>query len=549
MDNGINQGNFRSIFNIKNLPRYISAITKVNYDVDDITGQNRLSTPSGKKLHNADDEYSYLYDSIPEEYSNIPYFSRNYQDRKRDLLAFASHPEIEFIVHSIAYDAIVYDENNFFLSPSFDTTIKEDVKKQIGNRFKEIYQSLGFNDGQFAWEKFVEFINVGYLSLEIVYDNPYNPKEIAGFEEMEPETLIPFYKDIEILQNGVTSRRKVKLWKQIIKKGGQNVERILPDNSVIFLQYNKVQGNTGRYSYTERLIRSFNLKRTMENCKAAWQIMNSQFRLKITLPVGTRNSDKAKQALAAVNNKFKEEVTIDSLSGEVYVNGQPMISYGKTITLPSRSGSTPDIGSLAIEGPNMENLDIVKHFEKSLWRDSSMPFARFDKDNGGGTTVVFSEDGITNDDRFYFNFFSTIRKEFCEQLIKKPLILQANMDYPQLIKDQLFRAKLGFTYNSDSQYTQAKEEQIENHKIERINKWMEFQKPGADGGALFNLKYFVVNKYNLLTEEEWTAATATDAPKLPDEGGGGEITNDAPPSGGGTDTPVTEPGTDEFTPL
>jgi hypothetical protein len=199
-------------------------------------------------------------------------------------------------------------------------------------------------------------------------------------------------------------------------------------------------------------------------------------------------------------------------------------------------------------------MDIVKHFERNLWRDSNMPYSRFDKDNGGGTTILFSEDGISNDDRFYYSFLNTIRKEF-EQLIKKPLYLQAIMDYPHLKNDKLFKTKYGFKYNSDSLYQQAKEEQMEDHKIERIGKMMELGEK-ITSESIFNIEYLIVTKYGLLTQEEWTLARAK--PQIDDKGGagGGGNAEDGldDPEGGGAgggkpdDTVVEEPGTQEFTP-
>lgn len=549
MDNS--RGNIRRLLNVENIPRYIASITKIDYDVDDIINTNRLSKPSRGRGVQDDDIYSYLYDGIPTEYENIPYFSRNYASRKADLNVFCSHPEVEFIIHSIAYDTIVYDENNFFLSTKFDPSLKQPVREKLEGRFKTIYQALGFNDGTFAWEKMVEFLKIGFLAFEIIYDNPYSPKEVIGFEELNPEELVPFYKYVEIPDNGVIMKKKVKMWKQICGTGRESIERILPDNSVVFISYNKVAGNGSKFAYSERLIRSFNLKRTIENCKVAWQVMNSQFRLKIVVPVGTRNSDKAKQALAAINNKYKEDVTINNLSGEVTMNSQPLVNFGKTITLPSRNGQTPEIGSVSFEGPNLSETDSIKHFERNFWRDSNMPFSRFDKDNGGGTTVIYSDEGITNDDRFYFNFINTIRREF-EQIIKKPLSNQAYLDYPQLKKDRLFKTKLGFIYNSDSLYQQAKEEQQEDHKIERIKKLMQLGSEVTDE-SIFDIEYLIVHKYNLLSTEEWKLA-ARKIKKTPPKPSGGEGDGldgdgvDGLGDGEGNDNPVLEPGTDDFTP-
>ena len=57
--------------------------------------------------------------------------------------------------------------------------------------FRQIYHYFGFNGEQSAWYFFRKFLVDGYLSFEIIYSP--DQKEIIGFKEIDPVTLMPGY--------------------------------------------------------------------------------------------------------------------------------------------------------------------------------------------------------------------------------------------------------------------------------------------------------------------------------------------------------------------
>ena len=68
----------------------------------------------------------------------------------------------------------------------------------------------------------------------------------------------------------------------------------------------------------------------MENTRVIWNLMNSTFRLKITVPVGNiRSRQGMAQTLGNVRSMFKEEIRLDQNSGELMVNGTANIQFYK----------------------------------------------------------------------------------------------------------------------------------------------------------------------------------------------------------------------------
>lgn len=500
---------FSNLIGVRDLPSYVKTFSDIGIDFSLLGQKNRMT---GSRKDMADDDEASVYNSmlLPDgqqiETDETPYFYKKYVDRVRFLKTFSTHPEIEFILQKICDEAIVCDENGYFCGLKLsETAIKDEkVRKSIQRNFKRIYNLLGFNDGTNAWEKMLEWIIEGYKAWEIIYDDVEKPTRITAIEEFPAHTIFPMtIRQAVEAEDGTKSERKIRIWKQfyIDKRTNTQTERTLQDNQVIVIRWSKIPGQNGRISYTERLLRSFNLMRTMENTKVGWHVMNSQFRLKMIIPVGTKTTAKAKQAIANITNRYKEDLLIDHDSGEVKINGQARINFGRNIVLPMRQGQIPEVEGIAYNGPDMQNMDSVKYFEKKLWRDSVLPYSAFDRENGSGNLILFNAEGIPQDILTFYKFINRARIEF-EKCIRIPVYLQTLLDYPELKIDMEFKSKIGITYESNSLFEEAKKEEILNHKIEQLEKLAGLTE--LDGQTpIYSKKFLYTKKIGIMTDEEW----------------------------------------------
>jgi hypothetical protein len=423
----------------------------------------------------------------------IAFFDKDYKSRREYLRKFAMNGEIEFILDTLSDEAIVYDEGNYLartdtskvreiLAPDTADSIIEDLNIE----YKKIYSHFHFDEGHDGWGYFRQFLIDGFLSFEIIFDP--DAKNIVGFKELDPTSLRPG------VEKGGDGNYK-KIWVQY--EDIPSMKRVLLDSQVIYISYAK--GNfTSRVSYVERLVRSFNLLRIMENSRIIWNIMNSSFRMKMVVPIGTKSPQKAKESLAEMMSIYKEDISLNYESGELAVNGQPSMQFYKNYLFPSKNGESPDISVIGGEGYDLSNNDIVKYFKNKLQEDSKIPFSRFDQESGGGN-INISAEGTNRDEIRFSKFINRLRSIYQEILIK-PLFIQMGLKYPELAEDELFKSTLALKFNADNVFEELKSMQVMTERVNFVNSLMQIMTKSKDASGMdvdvpyFNAQ-FVIEKY------------------------------------------------------
>jgi len=423
----------------------------------------------------------------------ISFFDKEYKNRREFLRKFALNSEIEFILDTLADESIVYDMKNFFCGP--DTTnlvsyIKEDKRKEIiksiNDNFKKIYVHFHFNDDISAWQYFKQFLIDGFLAFEIIYNE--KATKIIGFKELDPTSLRP---DVEQTADGIK-----KVWYQY--EDSPQLKRKLYDSQVIYISYAK-SAYKNRISYTERLVRSFNLLRIMENTAVIWKIMNSTFRLKMVVPIGNKSPQKAKESLAELMSVYKEEINLDYDSGELIVNGRASVGqFYKNYMFPSKNGESPDIETLSGDGPDLSNPDTMKYYADKLKSDSKIPTSRFNNDSGGGQ-VYISAEGLDREEVRFQRFINRLRSIF-QEIIQKPLWIQMTLDYPEIIDDELFKANLGIRYVKDNIFERMREKEVLQKELEIVQSLKDIMVD--DGTEAYFSTEWLIQKYLSMTPDE-----------------------------------------------
>ena len=443
-------------------------------------------------LGDADEDFIYslaAQDTYNRKY--ISYFDKEYAFKREFLRRFAINAEIEWILDILADEAIVYDDRNFCCGLSLvNMDLSDEMVESLRDNFRKIYVSHGFNNGISAWQYFRQFLIDGFLSFEIVYSD--DGKQIVGFKELDPISLTP---SIERNQAGQT----VQIWYQYF---GDNVkERKLYDSQVLYISYAK--GNTtSRTSYCERLIRSHNLLKIMEHTRIIWNVMNASFRIKMTVPVGTRSPQKAKETLGELMSMYKEDIKLNTDSGELSINGRPNLQFYKNYLFPVQGGESPKVETLNSAGPNLNIIDAVVYFFNKLKADSKIPFNRFAARSGGtvGTYKIGAESAERDEIR-YNKFINRIRSIY-QEILLKPLWIQMTLDHPELTDDTIFRSQLGLKFNSDNQFGESKEIEQLIKKIDFIAGLSEIkEKKGEEEVPYFN-QDFLIDKFLGLTNED-----------------------------------------------
>jgi len=462
----------------------------------------------------------------------IAYFDKDYPYKRDFLRSFALNAEIEWILDILADEAIVYDDRNFCCSLSLvNMDLKDEVADSLRENFRKIYVSHGFNNGISAWQYFRQFLIDGFLAFEIVYSD--DGKQVVGFKELDPVSLTP---SVERNPAGHT----VQIWYQYY--GDSVRERKLYDAQVIYISF--ANGNsTSRTSYTERLIRSHNLLKIMEHTRIIWNVMNASFRLKMTIPVGSRSPQKAKETLGELMNMYKEDIKLNTDSGELSINGRPNLQFYKNYLFPVQGGESPKIETINNAGPNLNVIDAVVYFFNKLKADSKIPFNRFAARSGGtvGTYKIGAE-SAERDEMRYNKFINRIRSIY-QEILLKPLWIQMTLDHPELDNDPVFRSQLGLKFNSDNQFGESKEIEQLIKKIDFISGLSEIKEKKGEEEVPYFSQDFLIDKFLGLTNED---RRVNDIYKKKEEEENTEAATtaaSATPAAGGTETATPAPET------
>ena len=158
---------------------------------------------------------------------NVPFFDIDYPGKRDELRRFSMNDEVEDILDILCDEAIVYDDKNFFCQPDImGLDVSDEVNKDLNKYFRQIYHYFGFNGENGAWYFFRKFLVDGYLSFEIIYSP--DQKEIIGFKEIDPVTLMP----------GFNKDDGKKVWIQY--KDDPVKERVLYDSQIIYISYSSL---------------------------------------------------------------------------------------------------------------------------------------------------------------------------------------------------------------------------------------------------------------------------------------------------------------------
>jgi len=440
--------NIRSGQSLTNLFRNLSRISKFGMEYQDMVINNSQTigkTEAGFQTSDGsapiEDAFRWtaaLQDTKVRKY--IAYFDKDYIGKRDFLRKFSLNGEIEFILDTLSDECIVSDTKNFFAYPEvINVDLKDDIKQKITENFRKIYAMFGFTNSNLGWQYMKQFLTDGFLAFEIIFDN--KGKEIVGFKELDATSLQP---TVEKVGPG----KYEQFWVQY--PGSTDMTRKLRDEQVLYLSYAK--GNSiSRVSYVERLVRSYNILRIMENTRIIWNVMNASYRLKFIIPIGSQAPQKALQTLGQLMSSYKEDIEIDDSSGELTVNGRPKVQFYKNYLFPEKNGESPQIESLNPSGPDFNVMDSVIYFVNKLKLDSKIPYARFAFKGGPQMTHQVNIDQMERDEIRFAKFLNRLRANFQEILIK-PLYIQMCLDYPQLASDQAFRSNLGLNFIRESEY-------------------------------------------------------------------------------------------------
>ena len=471
--------------------------TNDDFDAANDTGLGNVN----RSMFAGDDLFTRQYENLAGNNKFIAFYDQTYQMRRDFLRKFALQGEIDYVLDTIADEVIVNDEMHYFAYPNtkqLRSILKPEHGKKIVDEinasYRRIYHMFHFNESNDAWHYVKKFLVDGFLAFEIIYSDKKSNKNVAsdiiGFKELDPITLQP---EIRVNSKG----QEYKVW--VINKGDKQNERELLDTNVIYISWAKTNF-VSHFSYCERLIRSFNMLRTLENSRIIWNLQNAQKRVKIVVPIGTESDQVAKTRLRKLEAYYKEDIVVDNMSGEITVNGEPKFSFAKTMVFPSKEGTTTEISEIGIEGHDMNSTEQLKWFWQRFMIESKLPKDRFNMIFDGNEMSAIPDNNNMTREEYRFSLFINQIRDIFQEIVIKPTWLQFSLHNPSFAGNDVIKNSLGLDFVEENIFKLGKENavlQISSQIIQTLSGLN-----GADGKPVFPMKY-LCQKYLNINDDEW----------------------------------------------
>ncbi len=475
-------------------------------------------------------------------------FTEKTLDQKREILRkMAMHSELEDILDIMANECVVYDDNEAYIcTPFLDTALIQELNEKsaseinasVETSFYKLYMLLDWKRN--AWNIFKRYLIEGVLAYEIVYDSLESPKTIIGLIQIDPATLT------KVIENNIT------YWVQFKDIVGR--ERRLLDSQVIYIKYED-SGVSTRQSYLERLIRPFNIYRIVEQAQVIWTVTQASFKTKFTIPLNGMNKAKGMQTLSQAMNRYKEDISFNTDTGELMINGKMNLPFNKEYWMPQNEAGTPEIETLVDNGPMLNDSDQLKYFEEKLYKMSKIPSSRFDKD---AQSTWFGSDPTQQlrEEINFGRFVTRIRNAFAEIMLK-PLRIQLSLSIPDIKNDKRILDAVSLRWNSYNQFEEMANIEIMSKRVEFIGTMKDSLTITDDEGnenpyfspKFLILKYLKMSEADLELNEKYKKEDELAGKKEgggeDEEGGDEDEELGGGDEGGGEDLGGEEPESDE----
>lgn len=483
--------------------KLLTTLSRYGMTYTDQVLKNMQAVPADRNLQNKEDigYHQSLYQGwdnswTPKKEEDKSYSEKALIEKVRVLRKMATQPELEDILDILANECIVYDnDESYIATPFMDTALiqelneksAEEIRRCVDTSFYKLYMLLDLKRN--AWSLFKRWLIDGVLAFEIVYDDLEHPKSIIGIIPIDP-TIITRKVD----QDGTE--------KWIMFKDMVGLERTLLSSQIIYVKYSERDDGVDRQSYLERLIRPFNIYRIIEQAQIIWTTTQASFKMMFTIPVAGMNKARGLQTLQSAMNRYKEEITFNSETGELLTNGKVNQIFNKEYWMPENENGKPEIETLVDNGPQLNDSDQLTYHLNKLYKISKIPLGRFDKD---AQATWFGSDptAVLRDEINFGRFVNRLRATWAE-IILKPLRIQVSLSIPDIKNDKRILDAISLRFNTYNQFTEMMEIEIDTKRVEFIQTMHDsLTTQDAEGNDVsFFSEKFLVLKYLKMSEAD-----------------------------------------------
>jgi DNA-dependent RNA polymerase auxiliary subunit epsilon len=402
-----------------------------------------------------------------------------------------------------------------------DVEMSAGIKKDIEKEFEEILRILDFKlrahdyfrrwyvDGRLFFHKVIDTANPKQGLTDVRYIDPRKIKKVREIiKEKDAKTNVDFIKRIDeyFLYNekGVINQKTAAINDY---STSSNALRITKD-AICHVPSGLVdQDKNVGLSYLHKAIRPANQLRMMENALVIYRITRAPERRVFYVDVGNLPKIKAEQYLKGIMNQYRNKIVYDSNTGEIR-DDKKFMSMLEDFWLPRREGGRGTQIETLPGGENLGQIQDVEFFQRKLYQSLNVPISRQQQQSG----LNFGRAAEINRDEWKFTkFIARLRRRFSlmfDDLLKTQLILKGIITEADW---ESIKYKIQYNFATDAYYTESKEQQILQSRIEILNGMANYI------GSLYSKEYVQKNILKLTDDEiaEIEASNTANPPEVP----------------------------------
>ena len=420
----------------------------------------------------------------------------------------ALYPEADMAIDDIVNEAFVVEHDRAPVSIRLDNLNMDDrIKELIRTEFQKILELLRFQKK--SYETFRNWYIDGRLYYQVIIDSK-SPKD--GIQELRPidslkmkRVIKPIYsKNVKL---GMPFLEDVEEHFQFMPDGDMGAAVKLSKDSVIFCPSGIVDKTKGMIiGYLDKAVKAFNNLRSMEDSLIVYRIARAPERRIFYIDVGNLPKIKAEQYLRDMQNRFRNKIDYDPVTGAIR-DSRKFMSVLEDFWLPRRDGRATEITTLP-GGQNLGDLDDIIYFKNKLYEALNVPLSRV---NGADTAFQIGRaSDISRDELKFGKFVARLKKQFGE-LFNEILRVQCSLKGICTAEEfDEMRTHITFDFIEDTHFKELKDVELLTDRMNLLRDATEYV------GKYFSIEY--VRKVILAQSEDDIARIDREIMKEIDKG-------------------------------
>jgi hypothetical protein len=355
--------------------------------------------------------------------------------------------------------------------------LSDPIKKKIQQEFETILDLLEFNlraqdyyrrwyiDGRIYFHKVIDVAKPKNGITDVRFIDPRKIKKVREiYKEKDEKSGVEFIKKID--EYFVYNERGIVLDKAHTASPGSAATLKVTRDAICYVPSGlSDQDKNIALSYLHKAIRPANQLRMMENAAVIYRISRAPERRVFYVDVGNLPKLKAEQYLKGIMDQYRNKLVYDGNTGEIR-DDKKFMSMLEDFWLPRREGGRGTQIETLPGGQSLGEIGDIDYFQKKLFQALNVPISRMQQQSG----LNFGRAAEINRDEWKFTkFIAKLRRRFSllfDDLLKTQLIIKGiitEADWNSI------RNNIEYKYATDAYYTESKEQQIIQSRVEILN--------------------------------------------------------------------------------